>query len=88
MTKTVRRVRKRTRGRELALQYLYQWDLLGADLAEDMEGFLQAQESEEEAIEFARMILSAIREPCASLRPLLTVTSSSATRPSRSLTVP
>jgi hypothetical protein len=39
-------VKKRTRGRELALQFLYQLDLCGPELIQEVEGFLRGEEKD------------------------------------------
>lgn len=57
MVRPTKRIRKRTRGRELALQYLYQWDLLHACGCEDKAAFLAEQEPDEETREFALALI-------------------------------
>ena len=64
MAKSTRRIRKRTRGRELALQYLYQYDLLGAEFAEEAEAFIHDQETEPDAVEFALALIRGVIEHC------------------------
>ena len=46
-------MKKRSRGRELALQFLYQLDLRGPDLAPEADEFLKSQESDVETRSFA-----------------------------------
>jgi len=46
-------MRKRTRARELALQFLYQVDLIGEDTLRDLEEFLAAESKEPEVRRFA-----------------------------------
>jgi transcription antitermination factor NusB len=50
-------VKKRTRGRELALQFLYQRDLRGPDLLDGLEAFLKGEESDREARTFATKLV-------------------------------
>jgi transcription antitermination factor NusB len=46
-------VKKRSRGRELALQFLYQVDLLGADVLADLASFMRDEEPDTETARFA-----------------------------------
>jgi len=46
-------MKKRTRARELTLQFLYQMDLCGLELLDDVREFLAAQESDQSTREFA-----------------------------------
>jgi len=46
-------VKKRTRARELALQFLYQIDLRGPELLEEARAFLRAEEKEKSARDYA-----------------------------------
>lgn len=55
-------MKKRSRGRELALQFLYQLDLRGPELAEEAVEFLRTQESDREAREFARKLIDGTSE--------------------------
>jgi transcription antitermination factor NusB len=50
-------VKKRTRARELALQFLYQVDLVSTDPASEVEGFLRAEERDPEARKFALRLI-------------------------------
>ncbi len=50
-------VKKRTRARHLALQFLYQVDLLGVDKLDDLTAFLQQEEPSAETRKFARRIV-------------------------------
>lgn len=50
-------VKKRSRGRELALQFLYQLDLMGAEVLADLDGFLAEQEGDASAAQFARTLV-------------------------------
>lgn len=50
-------MRKRTRGRELALQILYQYDLRGEEVLEDLDGMLAESGKSEATREFARQIV-------------------------------
>ena len=51
-------MKKRTRARELALQYLYQVDLVGADVPEGAEAFLREEERDAETRKFALRLLT------------------------------
>ena len=55
-------MKKRSRGRELALQLLYQMDLRGLELADEAGSFLAAEESDREATAFARRLVAGVRE--------------------------
>ena len=55
-------VKKRSRGRELALQFLYQLDLRGPELIEETTGFLAEQEPDREVREFAGRLVGGIHE--------------------------
>ncbi len=52
-------LKKRTRSRELALQFLYQVDLLGPEKLNDLTGFLQeqAEGSDAETSRYARLLV-------------------------------
>ena len=60
----------RTRARELALQYLYHFDLLGQG-AQELDEFLRWRASDERAIGFAREICLGAREGMAELDELI-----------------
>jgi transcription antitermination factor NusB len=60
-------VKKRTRGRELALQLLYQLDLRGEEILEEVDGFLRDEENDRESREFAKKILQGVHESRAEL---------------------
>jgi transcription antitermination factor NusB len=55
-------VKKRSRGRELALQFLYQLDLRGPELACEASEFLASQESDREARSFALKLITGAHE--------------------------
>ena len=55
-------IKKRTRARELALQFLYQVDLLGDDKIEDLNGFLRQEERDAQTCRFARGIVEGTHE--------------------------
>jgi transcription antitermination factor NusB len=55
-------VKKRTRGRELALQFLYQRDLLGAELIDESADFLAGEEPDREARAFAQRLIGGVHE--------------------------
>ena len=50
-------MKKRTRARELALQFLYQFDLRGPEFLEEEEGFLRGEEAEKGTREFASLLI-------------------------------
>lgn len=50
-------MKKRTRARELALQFLYQVDLVGADVRTEAEGFLRGEERDAESRKFALRLI-------------------------------
>jgi transcription antitermination factor NusB len=50
-------IKKRTRARELALQFLYQIDLLGEEVIPDMTSFLTLDESDSEIVRFAQSLI-------------------------------
>jgi transcription antitermination factor NusB len=50
-------VKKRTRARELALQFLYQVDLVGTDAKSEAEGFLREEERDAESRKFALRLI-------------------------------
>ena len=60
-------MKKRSRGRELALQFLYQRDLRGPELEDEIEGFLKSEESDREARTFALKLVSGTIEHLESL---------------------
>ena len=55
-------MKKRTRGRELALQFLYQRDLLGPELIDEAAGFLSEEEPDREARAFAQRLIGGVHE--------------------------
>jgi transcription antitermination factor NusB len=55
-------VKKRTRGRELALQLLYQLDLRGDEVLADADEFLRDEEGDRESREFAKKLLAGVHE--------------------------
>ena len=50
-------IKKRTRARELALQFLFQIDLLGESVLEDIGTFLRIDETDGEIVRFARDLI-------------------------------
>ena len=56
---SLRPLKKRTRSRELALQFLYQVDLLGPEKLKDLTGFLQeqAEGGDAETTRYARLLV-------------------------------
>ena len=55
-------MKKRTRARELALQFLYQLDLLGEENASRAEDFAHAEEPDRPTTEFALLLIEGTRE--------------------------
>ena len=55
-------MKKRSRGRELTLQFLYQLDLRGPELIDEVTEFVETQEQDREAREFARRLVQGIHE--------------------------
>lgn len=55
-------MKKRSRGRELALQFLYQLDLRGPELIEEAPDFIAEQEPDREVREFAARLVAGIHE--------------------------
>jgi transcription antitermination factor NusB len=55
-------VKKRTRARELALQFLYQMDLRGPDLLPEAKGFFRAEEEDRGSREFALQLVEGVAE--------------------------
>lgn len=55
-------MKKRTRARELALQFLYQLDLRGPDLIDEAKGFFRAEEKDKGARDFATQLVNGVVE--------------------------
>ena len=55
-------MKKRTRGRELALQFLYQLDLLGEEVLGTLSEFLRSEERDAETCRYARKIVEGAYE--------------------------
>jgi transcription antitermination factor NusB len=55
-------VKKRTRARELALQFLYQLDLRGEEVLGDLTAFLGGEERDIETVGYARALVQGVRE--------------------------
>ena len=60
-------MKKRTRARELALQFLYQLDLRGEDYLSEAAGYLRAEEGERTTREFALHLIRGTMENRAGL---------------------
>jgi transcription antitermination factor NusB len=60
-------LKSRTRARQLALQFLYQVDLLGQEKIKDLTGFLQGEEKKGEARTYARHLVEGTLEARESL---------------------
>ena len=50
-------MKRRTRARELALQFLYQLDIRGSEVVDELDTFLRAEESDRTAAEFAATLI-------------------------------
>ncbi len=55
-------MKKRTRARELALQFLYQLDLLGEEILDELPGFLRSEERDAQTCRFARRLVEGTHE--------------------------
>ena len=55
-------MKKRTRARELALQFLYQLDLRGPELLDEAKTFFRAEEEDKTAREFALKLVQGVAE--------------------------
>ncbi len=55
-------MKKRSRGRELALQFLYQLDLRGPELIEEARTFIASEEQDREARAFAQRLVHGVHE--------------------------
>jgi transcription antitermination factor NusB len=64
-------MKKRSRGRELALQFLYQLDLRGPELIEEAGEFLADNETDREARDFARQLIDGVHEHLDSLNDVI-----------------
>ena len=60
-------MKKRSRARELALQFLYQLDLRGSEFLDQAKAFLRAEESDKGAREFAAVLVKGVAENQADL---------------------
>ncbi len=50
-------IKKRTRARELCLQFLYQVDLLGENILDDLDDFLRGEETDRDTRTYAREMI-------------------------------
>jgi len=55
-------MKKRTRARELALQFLYQLDLRGPDILDEAKRYFRAEEEDKAAREFATQLVNGVVE--------------------------
>jgi transcription antitermination factor NusB len=53
-------MKKRTRARELALQFLYQLDLRGPEILREAKAFFRAEEDDKSAREFAQQLVEGV----------------------------
>ncbi len=64
-------MKKRTRARELALQFLYQLDLRGGDFLAEAKAFLHGQESDKSTRDFALHLVRGTAEHLDSINDLI-----------------
>ena len=64
-------MKKRTRARELALQFLYQLDLRGPDFLDEARGFLREEEPDKGTREFAQHLVTGTAEHLAQIDALI-----------------
>ena len=55
-------MRKRTQSREVALKFLYLWDIRGDEVLAEMEDYLTQESSDEEVVSYARELASGVVE--------------------------
>ncbi len=60
-------MKKRTRSRELTLQFLYQLDLRGEEFADEAKGFLRQEEADKGTREFALHLIRGTQEHAADI---------------------
>lgn len=60
-------MRRRTKARELALQFLYQLDLRGEVVLEDLSEFLSSATKDREVQDFARRLVTGTKDCCSEL---------------------
>jgi transcription antitermination factor NusB len=65
-------VKKRTRARELALQFLYQVDLLGPSVLPDLRAFLREMETDAESVQYAQRIVEGVHAQRAEVDRVIT----------------
>ncbi len=64
-------MKKRTRGRELALQLLYQIDLRGDDVFDEVDDYLRTEEKDRDTRKFAKELIVGTREHVAELNEVI-----------------
>ncbi len=64
-------MKKRTRARELALQFLYQFDLRGEEFLEEMRSFLRGAEGDKGTREFAQELIEGTTENLEEINDLI-----------------
>ncbi|MEO2147334.1 MAG: transcription antitermination factor NusB [bacterium] len=67
------KIKRRTRARQTALQFLYQLDLRGPELIEELNNFLRENESDRETVSYARTVVQGVHEHCAEIDEILGV---------------
>ncbi|MDE0904148.1 MAG: transcription antitermination factor NusB [Planctomycetota bacterium] len=56
------KIKRRTRARQVALQFLYQLDLRGPQQIEELDAFLRETETDRETVVFARRVVRGVHE--------------------------
>ncbi len=67
------KIKRRTRARQTALQFLYQLDLRGPELVEELNNFLRENESDRETVSYARTVVQGVHKHCAEIDKILGV---------------
>ena len=67
------KIKRRTRARQTALQFLYQLDLRGPKHIEELNNFLRENESDRETVNYARSVVQGVHEHCAEIDEILGV---------------
>jgi transcription antitermination factor NusB len=65
------KIKRRTRARQTALQFLYQLDLRGPEQIKELNNFLRENESDRETVNYARTVVQGVHEHCAEIDEIL-----------------
>lgn len=65
------KIKRRTRARQVALQFLYQLDLRGPQQIEELDAFLRETETDRETVVFARRVARGVHEHQADIDKIL-----------------